>query len=151
MQIHTISSSGNKRAKRVGRGGKRGTYSGRGIKGQRARSGRRIRPQLRDILKKIPKKRGYRFTSFRTRPFGINLSSLEKTFNAGDAISPAALVKKGLVRKQGKKNPPVKILGTGEITKKFTVEGCAVSASAKEKLERAGGIVKPYAKDSSHT
>lgn len=53
----------NKNSKRVGRGGKRGAYSGKGLKGQKSRAGRKIRPQIRDIIKRIPKKRGYRFKS----------------------------------------------------------------------------------------
>jgi len=59
MQLHQISPAhSNKKGKRVGRGGKRGTYSGRGIKGQKARAGHRIRPAIRDFMMKIPKLRG---------------------------------------------------------------------------------------------
>lgn len=62
MQLHQIKPSHkSKSEKRIGRGGKRGTYSGRGIKGQKARAGAKKRPALRDFVKKIPKKRGYRF------------------------------------------------------------------------------------------
>jgi large subunit ribosomal protein L15 len=61
MQLHEIKGLKNKEKKRVGRGGKRGTYCGRGIKGQKARAGAKIRPALRDFIKKIPKLRGYRF------------------------------------------------------------------------------------------
>lgn len=62
MQLHEIQKpEGKKEKKRVGRGGKKGTYCGRGIKGQRARAGAKIRPALRDLIKKIPKIRGYRF------------------------------------------------------------------------------------------
>ncbi len=64
MQLHQIQTGTRKKEKkRVGRGGKRGTYCGRGIKGQRARAGAKIRPALRDLIKKIPKIRGYRFKS----------------------------------------------------------------------------------------
>lgn len=62
MQLHEIKKPENiKDKKRIGRGGKRGTYCGRGIKGQKARAGAKIRPALRDLIKKIPKIRGYRF------------------------------------------------------------------------------------------
>ncbi len=141
MQLHTLHVPKGKKAKRIGRGGKRGTYSGRGIKGQKARSGRRIRPQMRDTLKKIPKKRGYRFTAFRAKPFGINLEILERHYAAGETVSLATLLEKGLLKKQGGKMPAVKILGNGEITKKFTIEGCDMSAAAREKVEKAGGNI----------
>ncbi|TSC80817.1 MAG: large subunit ribosomal protein L15 [Parcubacteria group bacterium Gr01-1014_29] len=139
MQLHTISAPKHTSAKRIGRGGKRGTFSGRGTKGQKARAGRRIRPQLRDILKKIPKKRGYRFTSFRARPIGVNLSILNEKFESGGVVSPQTLVEGGMVSRKGGAYPSVKILGTGIISKKLTIEGCQISASAKEKIEKAGG------------
>ncbi len=61
MQLHQISKNkARKSPKRVGRGGKKGTYCGRGIKGQKARAGAKIRPELRDFIKKIPKVRGYK-------------------------------------------------------------------------------------------
>lgn len=142
MQLHTLQTGKHKKAKRIGRGGKRGTFSGRGTKGQRARAGRRIRPQMRDILMKIPKKRGYRFTTFRARPQVINLHVLNAAFSEGEIISPQTLVEKGIISKRGGTHHPVKILGTGDITKKITVEGCEVSASAKEKIEKAGGEIK---------
>ena len=62
MQLHQIKPLNKRKSKRrVGRGGKRGTYCGRGMKGQRARAGAKIRPEIRDLIKKIPKIRGYRF------------------------------------------------------------------------------------------
>lgn len=142
MQLHTLQAGRNKKAKRVGRGGKRGTFSGRGTKGQRARAGRRIRPQMRDILMKIPKKRGYRFVAFRARPRVVNLKALEMMFQAGDIVSPRTLVEKGVLSKKSGTRGKVKILGTGNITKEITVESCDVSASAKEKIEKAGGEIK---------
>jgi len=60
MQLHQLKPKNkSKKVKRIGRGGKRGTYSGKGIKGQRCRAGAKIRPEIRDMIKKIPKKRGY--------------------------------------------------------------------------------------------
>ena len=78
MQFHQlIQKTKFRKSRRVGRGGKRGTYSGRGIKGQKARAGAKIRPALRDILKKIPKLRGYKFKSFRQKPSVVNLEDIE--------------------------------------------------------------------------
>ena len=78
MQLHTLKrKTKNKTKKIVGRGGKRGTYSGRGLKGQKARAGRKIRPEFRDLLKKIPKQRGRGTHMLKSRhaPYAvINLS-----------------------------------------------------------------------------
>jgi large subunit ribosomal protein L15 len=125
----------------VGRGGKRGKTSGRGTKGQKARAGHKIRPEIRDLIKHLPKLRG-RGTNFlksiSAKPFAVNLSALEKSFAAGETVTLASLREKGVAPK----GTSVKILGTGEISKKITVEGCAVSASAKEKIEKVGGSIK---------
>lgn len=68
MQLYQIkSSTKNKKKKRIGRGGKKGTYSGKGKKGQRSRAGAKIRPELRDLVKKIPKLRGYKFKTHRKK------------------------------------------------------------------------------------
>jgi large subunit ribosomal protein L15 len=128
-----------KKKKRVGRGGKRGAYSGRGIKGQKSRAGRKIRPQMRDILKKIPKKRGYRFKSRKEKPVVVNLKDIEKKFKAGEKVTPLSLLKKGLIKKTRKRPVRVKLLGAGALTKKLLVSGCQISNSAKKKVEDAGG------------
>lgn len=145
MQSNTLKSK-TPRAKsaRVGRGGKRGKTSGRGTKGQKARSGRKMRPEMRDLIKKIPKLRGHgknRARTVRVRaPFTpVNLATLDATFGANEAVTPAILVKKGLARARGGKFPRVKILGTGELTKALSVSGVAYSASAKAAIEKAGG------------
>ncbi|RLC34678.1 MAG: 50S ribosomal protein L15, partial [Candidatus Nealsonbacteria bacterium] len=127
--------------KRIGRGGKRGTYSGRGIKGQKARAGRKIRPQLRDIIKKIPKKRGYRFKSFRQKPAVVNVAVLEQKFKDGDKITPQKLLEAGLIKRQKGKLPAVKLLGTGTLTRKLLVSECQFSKSAAEKIKKAGGSI----------
>ena len=130
----------------VGRGGKRGKTSGRGQKGQGARAGRKIRPEFRDIIKRLPKLRGRgksTLKSFTIRPiFALNLTALEEVFKAGAKVSPTTLAAEGLIVTKHGKNPAVKILGDGEITKKIIVSGCTVSASAKAKIEKAGGEVK---------
>jgi len=148
MQLHELTkSTGRKAARRVGRGGKRGKTSGKGHKGQKARAGRKIRPAMRDIIKKIPKRRGHgknrarTVVSTRVKATPVNLSQLEAAFKAGDRVSPKELVAKGVVRTQAGKAPTVKILGTGTLTKKLHVADCAMSTSAREAILKAGGEV----------
>lgn len=142
MQIHELKrKTKNKKARLVGRGGTRGKTSGRGGKGQTARAGNKRRPQLRDIIKKLPKLRGYRFKSGAIKPAPVNVGALN-IFEAGTVVNPALLLTSKLVRRHGGVVPHVKILGTGELTVKLTVEKCVVSASAKAKIEKAGGSVK---------
>jgi large subunit ribosomal protein L15 len=142
MQLHELKrKTPNKNIKRVGRGGLRGKTSGRGTKGQKARAGHRIRPDVREKLKKLPKLRGYNFNSIEVKPTVINLKQLEVAFAAGDAISPKVLLERGVVRARKGVTPKVKILGDGEITKKLVITGCMVSGSAKAKIEKAGGSV----------
>lgn len=130
----------NKKSTQVGRGGARGKTSGRGGKGQTARAGNKPRPQMRDIIKKLPKLRGYRFNSHNTKPFQINVEALNM-FEAGSTVSPATLFEKKLIRKVGGKLPAVKILGNGDISVKVSVTNCSISKSAKEKIEKAGGKI----------
>lgn len=131
-----------KKGKRIGRGGKRGGYSGRGIKGQKSRAGHKIRPAIRDIIKKIPKKRGYKFKSIREKPQTLNLGFLGNKFRDGEKITPLSLLRAGFIKKQGKRKLLVKILGEGNLVKKFSFSGCEFSASAKEKILKAGGEIK---------
>ena len=136
MQLHQLPSpSTNKKEKRIGRGGKRGTYSGRGVKGQNARSGHRKRPAERDIIKKIPKLRGYRFKSFRPGPAVVNVRDLERSFKVGETVSPETLVKAGLVQRMNGKTPKVKVLGTGELKKKLIFKDVIFSKSAEQKTK----------------
>lgn len=129
-----------KTKKRVGRGlGSTGRYSGRGIKGQRARSGGKSGLQLkglRGIMLSTPKKKG--FTSNRVKPAVLNLSDLNKVFKDGSKVTPKILQTRKLVDKI---SDGVKILGNGSIEAKITLTGCAVSATAKTKIEAAGGKV----------
>lgn len=146
MQIQDIQSAKRSRKRRIGRGGKRGTFSGRGTKGQKARAGRRIRPQVRDVIKKLPKRRGHgthgnTLRSFRTRARVVNIAALEIHFAAGDMVNPATIVEKGIIRRSRGVAPAVKILGGGHITKSVTVSGCEVSVSARAAIEKAGGTV----------
>lgn len=145
MQLHTLQRAHpNQRSAQVGRGGKRGKTSGRGGKGQTARAGNKPRPEFRDALMKIPKQRGRgtnTFKSFAPRPDIISLTVLERAFSTNDAVTPATLLAKGLIKKRAGVLPAVKILGDGEISKKLSVGGCAVSESARVKIEKAGGTV----------
>jgi len=85
--------------------------------------------------------RGYRYGGRVTLIAVVSLSTLEKNFASGDKVSPNVLLEKGLIDKMKNKTPQVKILANGDITKKLTIEDCAVSASAIEKIKKAGGKV----------
>ena len=144
MQLHQIRPiHKRKKGKRIGRGGKRGTYSGRGIKGQKARAGRKLKPIVRELLKRYPKLRGYKFGPKKDKNLAIvNLATLEKIFSDGEKVSPKILIEKKIIRKIKGKIPLVKILGKGEINKKLVFENCLFSEKAKEKIKKAGGSIK---------
>ncbi|KXJ99470.1 MAG: 50S ribosomal protein L15 [Parcubacteria bacterium OLB19] len=148
MQLHELKPTNpRKTAKRIGLGGKRGKTSGRGGKGQTARTGNSMRPEMRDQIKKLPKLRGHgknrarTVNSEREEVVVVNLARLETVFKAGDTVSPKTLVANGVINTVSKRAPKVKVLATGEITKKLTIENCQVSMTAKEKIEKAGGNV----------
>jgi large subunit ribosomal protein L15 len=143
MQIHNLKRiTKNKKTAIVGRGGKRGKTSGRGGKGQTARAGHKVRPEMRDIIKKMPKLRGYSFKSINAKFVVINVGQLEIACSNGDSVTPSYLVKIGALETRLGKNPKVKILGLGDLSKKLNVSGCKVSVEAKTKIEKAGGSVK---------
>lgn len=136
--------SNNKTKKIVGRGGTRGKTAGRGTKGQKARAGHRIRPHIRDIIKKLPKLRGRGKNSnksFRNAAAVVNLRVLESAFAAGARVTPSTLFAAGLIARTKGVFPAVKILAEGELTKKLTVHDCQVSEVAKKKILAAGGTV----------
>ncbi len=148
MQLHELQpQTKQKSAKRIGRGGKRGKTSGRGHKGQKARAGNSTRPEMREIIKKFPKLRGHgknrarSVNAERVRPAVVNVSALESAFDAGAEVTPRTLVSRGVLRAAHRRAPRVKILGSGELTKKLTVSGCDVSTTAAEKITAAGGTV----------
>jgi len=145
MQKHELKRK-NKNATRtrIGRGGKRGKTSGKGHKGQNARSGTGGRPEMRDFIKRIPKLRGRGVNSnksIKADSTPINLAILNESFKDNEIVSPKTLFVKKLVRKVSGKLPVVKILGNGDIMVKISVIDCKVSVSAKEKIEKAGGKV----------
>jgi large subunit ribosomal protein L15 len=140
-----VQSNGKKKL-RVGRGGKRGTTSGRGTKGQRSRSGHRIRPAERDLIIRIPKRRGFRNKAKSDRITIFNLSDLKGSLKAmiqeerGHVLSFDVL-------KEAKAIPPdfrgeLKLLGSGEIDFAVNVRGIAVSESARAKIIKAGGKIE---------
>jgi len=157
MQLHEIYPKHKlKKRKRIGRGGKRGTYSGKGQKGQKSRAGYNLRPVIRGWIKKYPKLKGYRqkskIKSKKSKIIILNLDILEKKFSAkgfsasgGEGkikINPEILLKLGIIHRIKGRMPVVKILGKGKITKKLIVENCQLSKSAKDKIEKAGGTIK---------
>lgn len=146
MQLHSLSPrTKNKKNPPVGRGGKRGKTSGRGGKGQTARAGHKIRPEVRDLIKKLPKRRGHgknRARTVRTNRIAtsaVNLAALELNYKAGETVSPSTLLAKGLVRRKKGRAPAVKILGVGALSKALIIVGCELSASARAALVAAGG------------
>jgi len=142
MQSHTLKREHpNKKSRLVGRGGTRGKTSGRGGKGQTARAGNKRRPQIRDIIKKIPKLRGYKFKSITNKFSPVNVEALN-IFASGSVVNGATLFEKNLIRKVGGVMPKIKILGNGDLKVKVSVIDCAVSKSAQTKIEKAGGSVK---------
>ena len=148
MQLHTLKPfpKSRKKPKRVGRGhgSGHGTTATRGTKGQRARSGGSKGLKLKgmkQMLLRIPKVRG--FKSIHAKAFVVNLDALERAYDAGGTVSLDSLSAKKLIKlTQGASGQRVKILGSGEMKKKLVFEGVTVSASAKEKIEKAGGEIK---------
>jgi len=153
MQLNELKPIHNlKERKRIGRGGKKGAYSGKGVKGQRARAGHKFEPLIRSLIKRYPKLRGYRFKKDWSEPVIINVGEIEKRFfvdnkngkgeKAEIKISPQVLLEKKLIHNIEGRMPKVKILGKGMLTKAIIVENCSVSKKAKEKVEKAGGRIK---------
>jgi len=134
---------GANRKKRIvgrGQGSGRGTTAGKGNKGQQSRSGGKTyigfeggqMPLYRRLAH-----RGFSNYPFRKEWETVNLGEIEARYESGETVDFVSLIKKGLVRK----NNPVKILATGDLTKKLSFNVAAVSASAKEKIEKAGGTL----------
>ncbi len=143
MKLHELSPApgSTKSAWRKGRGvgSGNGKTAGRGHKGQNARTGGGVRPGFEGgqipLYRRLPK-RGFTNSLFKKEYAIINLETLDKLFNDGDAVSMETLLEKGVIRKELN---GLKVLGRGEITKKLTVKAAIFSVSAKEKIEAAGG------------
>jgi len=123
----------NRKKKRIGRGGKKGTYSGKGMKGQKSRAGRKMEPSIRGIIKRYPKLRGYKNNRIKNDVACINLSYFDR-FDNGEKITPETLIKLRIIRKIKGRMPIIKILGNGELKKKLVFEGFAFSKKAQEKI-----------------
>jgi len=144
MNLHTLKTRpGSKhRVKRLGCGESsgHGKTSGKGHKGQKARSGGSIRLGFEGgqmpLIRRLPK-RGFNNAAFKTRYAVVNLDTLNQ-FDNGASVDEQSLLKAKLIRGN---YDGIKILGSGELTKKLTITAHKVSASAKEKIEKAGGSV----------
>jgi large subunit ribosomal protein L15 len=129
-----------KTRKRVGRGNGsgHGTYSGRGSKGQKSRAGYKMRPGFEGgqlpLIKRLPRKRG--FTNiFKTEYSTVNIGQLSR-FQAGSEVTPELLVESGIIKSLKR---PVKVLADGDISHAVTVKANRFSATARAKIEAAGG------------
>ncbi len=142
MKLNELTSSGNAKAFRKGRGvgSGNGKTAGRGHKGQNSRSGGGVRPGFEGgqmpIYRRLPK-RGFNNKRFAPDYIEINISDLEK-FADGTTVDSAVLADSGILS-VAKVNDGIKVLGNGELTKKLVVKAKKFSASAKEKIEKAGG------------
>lgn len=141
LSLHTLKPSphSKKDRKYIGRGlGSKGTYSGRGVKGQGARSGisgLKLKG-MRNIILATPKLRGFRAKNPKAQV--LNIGDLSKMFVEGGKITPKQLLAKKMIHDVA---TPIKVLGKGTVAVKIILQGCLVSASAKEKIEQAGGSV----------
>lgn len=149
MKLHTLApNKGAKhRIKRLGCGESSGLGKtcGKGHKGQKARSGSGTRVGFEGgqmpLHRRLPK-RGFNNANFKTKVEVVNLAQLDKAFNDGDTVNEEVLRKAGLINRSCEQ---VKVLGLGELTKKLDITVDTISASAKEKVEKAGGSVKTLA------
>ena len=145
MKLHDLSpaAGSTKERKRIGRGpaSGQGKTAGKGHKGQKARAGRGMRPGFEGgqmpLQRRVPK-RGFN-NIFRTEMAIVNVATLEANYDAGAVVTIDSLIEKGLVKKV---LDGVKVLGYGEITKALTVQANAISESAKQKIEAAGGKIE---------
>jgi large subunit ribosomal protein L15 len=152
LNLSNLKPAQSRRArKRIGRGlgSGKGRYSGRGIKGQKARSGsHKMRPGFEGgqnpIYMRLGKQRGpyskdaMPMGPHRTSTVPVNVAALEERFDVGAEVTPETLVEKGVLKNT---KTDVKILGKGDLTKKLSVTAHAISATAREKIESAGGSV----------
>lgn len=138
MQLHEI---GHKKQKpqRIGRGGKRGKTGGRGQKGQKSRAGTSMRPAIRDLIARIPKKRGFANKPTSPDPAVVNVGRLNKAAAGRSEITVEVLKELKLV--PARHRGPVKILANGAVSNKFAFSGMQVSEGARAKIEAAGGSV----------
>ena len=136
MQFHNLKRSpSNRKSKQIGRGGTRGKTAGRGTKGQKARAGNKKRPEMRDIIKKLPKLRGRgkNFLKSRNENYTpIKLSVLGENFEKGATINNKTLLEKGIIKTRNGKIQKVKILADKKIEKTFVFEDVKISSTVKK-------------------
>lgn len=141
MKLHSLTPIRHTKLQQIGRGGKRGTTSGRGQKGQKSRAGHRIRPAERDLILKLPKKRGFRNKPKKEAVVVFNLDTISKKLKTFAGKEPLAITMELLktANMLGKNfDGEVKILGVGELAFPVSVaKDIAVSKSAQEKIGKA--------------
>ena len=146
MMEHEISppKGARRNRKRVGRGDAAGggSYAGRGLKGQKSRSGKGLRPGFEGgqlpLIKGLPMKRGFN-NRYKTFYSLVNLNTLQDRFEAGARVTPELLHGLNIVRRP---NLPIKVVGDGELGQPLTVVAHKFTASARAKIESAGGSVE---------
>ena len=144
LNQHTFSPKNSRKKKRIGRGDSSGSgsFSGRGMKGQNSRSGGGVRPGFEGgqiaLIKRLPSLRGFN-NIFKVQYSVVNIDSLNEIFPNGGEVDLDILVEKGAFKNT---NRPLKVLGRGEAAAAFTVKSHKCSASAKSKIEAAGGTVQ---------
>ena len=145
MEHQVAAPKGARRSrKRVGRGDAAGggSYAGRGMKGQKSRSGPGVRPGFEGgqmpLIKGLPMKRGFN-NRYKTYYALVNLDTLQERFDAGARVTPETLHQLGIVRRT---RLPLKVVGNGELQQAITVAAHKFTASARAKIEAAGGTVE---------
>jgi large subunit ribosomal protein L15 len=145
MQLSNLAPLVKKR-KRVGRGGGRGGTSGRGHKGQGARSSGTVRPGFEGgqmpLYRRLPK-RGFSNFEFKQEVIAVNLGRLDNSFNDGDVVTKETLIERGIIKPlKGTRPFAVKILNHGTLRKKLTIHAEQFSKTAMDAIEKAGGAAK---------
>ena len=144
--LHQLKRTSERSHRRVGRGqgSKRGKTSGRGGKGQTARAGNKRRPEMRDIIKKLPKRRGYgknrarTVNATRSRATAVSLERLNAWFEDGSEITTTLLRERGIL---SRKSTSAKIVGN-TTNKRFILKGFTISTPARGAIEKAGGTIE---------
>lgn len=145
MQLNTLKFKNKKKEKKIiGRGGKKGTYSGKGCKGQKSRSGVSINPLFEGghstLIDHMKKMRGFKSTKLKME---VKLSQLEKNFKEGENINFKSLVEKKLIKKMNKHSRVKIVADKDKIGKKLIInKELPLSAFAKMAIEKAGGTIK---------
>lgn len=143
MQLSQIKSKhSHPNKKRIGRGGQKGTYAGRGVKGQKSRSGSKAEPIIRPLIKRYHKLKGIGFHPSHQKTTIVDLGELVKKFKEGETVNPLILKEKGLISPQPGKKMRIKVLFSDWQPKKLIFENCQFSKTAQKEVEKIGGQVK---------